>query len=392
VDYYVNISICADRPLSPVPSPTWGERYASPARRALPLLGLLALAACASASREELPIAPTPESFPGESRKTAETDCASTWIAPGKVTVGALRFEGGFELKGTASGFGGLSGLEAVDDHTLLAIEDVGRLVRIEIARDAGEEPVARCKITRLVDDKGQLLTRKREADSEDLALLGPDRIAVSFERDHRVAVFALPSSPDNPSGDPVRQIGPGIDFNKVDGLQPNLGLEALALLPSGVLIAGAESPSVLGSTHPVWRIAPPNGVDAPPAPPRRASFDIADELGFSLVSFRATPGGGLVVLERFYSPALGWRSKIGWLPESLAETATGTLHPFPLGRLNGQKSLSEDNFEGIAALAGDNGRTDLWIVSDDNFSSRQKTLLYHFSFDERVLAADAGD
>jgi hypothetical protein len=346
---------------------------------------LLALAACASASREELPIAPTPESFPAESRKTAETDCASTWIAPGKVTVGALRFEGGFELRGTASGFGGLSGLEAVDDHTLLAIEDVGRLVRIEIARDAGEEPVARCRISRLVDDKGQLLARKREADSEDLALLGPDRMAVSFERDHRVALFTLPDA----QSDPARQIGPAVDFNKVDGLEPNLGLEALALLPSGVLIAGAESPSVLGSTHPVWRIAPPNGLDAPPAPPRRASFDIADELGFSLVSFRVTPGGGLVVLERFYSPALGWRSKIGWLPESLAETATGTLHPFPLGRLNGQKSLLEDNFEGIAALAGDNGRTDLWIVSDNNFSSRQKTLLYHFSFDEAALVGE---
>ena len=40
---------------------------------------------------------------------------------------------------------------------------------------------------------------------------------------------------------------------------------------------------------------------------------------------------------------------------------------------------LNIDNFEGIAALALPDGATRLYIISDDNFSKTQQTLLYAF-------------
>jgi hypothetical protein len=58
------------------------------------------------------------------------------------------------------------------------------------------------------------------------------------------------------------------------------------------------------------------------------------------------------------------------------------------LAYLNGD-GLAIDNFEGIAALDGEDGRTTVWIVSDDNFSAAQKTLLYRFSFDEAALLSE---
>ena len=37
------------------------------------------------------------------------------------------------------------------------------------------------------------------------------------------------------------------------------------------------------------------------------------------------------------------------------------------------------DNFEGIALQRRDGGGIRLWLISDDNFSASQRTLLYAF-------------
>src|SRR5690606_30544538 len=161
-------------------------------------------------------------------------------------------FEGGFVLEGTRDDFGGLSGLEALDADTLLALADNGRLVAIELADDVDGTPLARCTVHALVDERGTPLEDKADADAEGLALLAPGRVAVSFERAHRIAPFRL--------GAPARQEGPAVDFGRAALRDANRGIEALALLPSGELLAGAETPSLLGSAQPVWRHAPPDG------------------------------------------------------------------------------------------------------------------------------------
>jgi len=40
---------------------------------------------------------------------------------------------------------------------------------------------------------------------------------------------------------------------------------------------------------------------------------------------------------------------------------------------------LNVDNFEGIAAETTKSGSTRLYLISDDNYSAKQRTLLYVF-------------
>jgi hypothetical protein len=303
-------------------------------------------------------------------------DCIAHPIPADGRAVGSLRFEGGFELEARSSLFGGLSGLEALDETRLLAVTDQGALVFIDLSTDETGAPIAQCAITELRSQQGLALYGKSEGDSEDLALLGPDRIAVSFERNHRIATFTL--------GDQVQQDAPAIDFSHAAGLQSNQGLEALAILPSGVMLAGAENPTVLGAAQKVWRLPSTSA----PAVLRDPTFAIDAGVGFALVGLDATPSGGLVVLQRFYEASIGNRTRIGWLAPGVAESASQTVRMRELARLTESESLALDNFEGITALAGADGRTIVWIVSDDNFRDEQKTLLYRFSLDEAALVS----
>ena len=56
-------------------------------------------------------------------------------------------------------------------------------------------------------------------------------------------------------------------------------------------------------------------------------------------------------------------------------------LAPKIIARLS--NSLTIDNFEGIAARRNDAGETLIYILSDDNFSLLQRTLLFMFRLDD---------
>ena len=45
---------------------------------------------------------------------------------------------------------------------------------------------------------------------------------------------------------------------------------------------------------------------------------------------------------------------------------------------------LSVDNFEGIEARKGEQGETIVYLISDDNFSDRQRTYLLMFELREK--------
>jgi hypothetical protein len=305
-------------------------------------------------------------------------DCIATPISADGLTLGALTFEGGFELAGLRSRFGGLSGLEALDSGTLLALSDEGALVTIALGQGSDGSPTVRCTFTELLDSEGEPLADKALADAEGLALLAPDRIAASFERAHRVAFYDLAGA---------AYVGAEtVDFSGAERLEDNLGIEALALLPSGELLAGAESPMTLLNPHPVWRLAPTGDPARPFEAPGAPALEIATEPGFGLVGFDVTPRGNLLTLERFYAEGIGNRIRISWLPRAAVDGDDRLVRALDLARLGPGDALAIDNFEGIAALDADDGRTTIWIVSDDNFNPSQRTLLYRFSFDEATL------
>ena len=110
---------------------------------------------------------------------------------PGRMRIGDLRFTGGLVLESKHERFGGWSALRLrnsgeVLDLTLLS--DRGALAYGQVGLDALNQPVSMSlgRMETLVDLAGAPLAGDA-ADAEALAGYSDGRLAVSFERDHRI-------------------------------------------------------------------------------------------------------------------------------------------------------------------------------------------------------------
>lgn len=304
-------------------------------------------------------------------RSAADAPIAEQWrginvtatpVDFGAESVGRLRFRGGLQLDGQQRVFGGLSGLEVLENQQLIAVSDNGDWFEAELVLNgAGDLVGVRDWRTAMMrDENGEPFPNKSAGDSEDLAQLTDGRFAVSFEQTQTVRIYDL--NRDGPFGPAL----PGPALAGTAALPSNSGLEALTSSGDGVLIVGAEGgPDV---TTPIWRA--PLDARAPVEPAAR--YPLAD--GFSLTSLDRMPDGSYVALERFFAPVIGARARI----TRFEFDADGAItHVEELARL--AAPMPVDNFEGISAVRGPNGATRLYIVSDDNFRRRQRTLLLAF-------------
>lgn len=324
--------------------------------RALACAAALLLAAC-SQSAADAPIA--------EQWRRLELEVSP--VEFGAESVGQLRFRGGLHLQGPPDwSFGGLSGLEVLEDGRLIAITDDGRWFEAQLMLDdtGALTGLSDARIAMMRDETGQPFENKAAGDSEGLAQLPDGRFAVSFEQQPRILIYDL--NRDGPFGAAER--GPHLDG--LSRLRRNVGLEALAVTGEGALLVGAEGFNRRGT--PLW-LAP---LDARvPAPPR-IHYPLTD--GFALTSLDHLPDGGFVALERFYAPVIGARARITRFAED-AFSARGEALPNVEQLAEITPPLAVDNFEGLAAVRAPDGGVRLYIVSDDNFSSRQRTLLLAF-------------
>ncbi|MBI1251430.1 MAG: hypothetical protein GC189_08155 [Alphaproteobacteria bacterium] len=280
--------------------------------------------------------------------------------------VGALTFRGGVELSSEDRAFGGLSALEVDENGALLAVTDEGGWFAAQLdLNDAGRlVGVSAPRMGALRDGEGRPFRTKAESDSEGLAQLPDGRYAVSFERSQSVLIYDLAQFGAAAPG----RAGP--QLSGTAALDPNEGPEALGILQDGRLLIGAERAG--GATTPIW-LVPPDATEA--APRFQASLDF----GFGLVAFDLAPNGDMIALQRFYAPVVGVRIRVvRILAADLARDA-GALPLTTLAELAAPLTL--DNFEGVAAVANANGGVRLYLVSDNNFSPRQRTLLMAFDW-----------
>lgn len=273
-------------------------------------------------------------------------------------------FVGGWALSSEEPNFGGLSGLAAYPSGTLLAVSDAGAFVWINMDADADFAPGGTGSIAYMRGEDGTLLDGKASADAEGLAMR--DGLAlVSFERDHRVLAFDLEGCGGAARGTLVARPS----AKGADQLANNRGMEALTL-QGDHLLAGSERKN--GGLTASFGLA--RGEAA------KASFDLEHALltrpALLLTGFDAL-GETLFAVERDYKPLLGntvsirrhVASENGVL--SNAETLVTLSRP-----------LAVDNFEAIVAVGRDDGGTRVIILSDDNFSDTQQTLLFAFDVD----------
>jgi len=291
----------------------------------------------------------------------AQTPVPLTDLQPGQ-QFGAATARGGVVLPPDV---GGVSAIDvAADGASALLISDRGGWVTVALSYDGGGD-LAGAAVTargRLIGPDGKALARKVRSDAEGLARLADGTLLVSFERDHRLLAYP-PAAP--PFSRPPRVLAAPAALD--DGPR-NGGLEALAVLSDGRLLALAEQTTAAGfgaDLGAAWLGTLDGGVNWQPLARRRSD-------GFRPSGAATLPGGDVIVLERRFIPPAGLSARLVRVPARTIVPGA-TLAGIELARL-GPPDIAE-NFEGIAARATPDG-THVYVVSDDNFSPLLRSVL----------------
>jgi hypothetical protein len=157
-----------------------------------------------------------------------------------------------------------------------------------------------------------------------------------------------------------------------VKKLPYNKGLEALVVVPKGQPLAGtliAISERGLDPQGNIIAFLVGRPSPGPFAVRRTNNFDVSDAL--------LLPSGDLLILERKFSWLAGIGIRIRRIP--LKSIAPGAVVDGP-SIFDADLGQEIDNMEGIDAHVTDEGDTVLTMVSDDNFSLLQRTLLLQFT------------
>lgn len=277
--------------------------------------------------------------------------------------------EAALRLSSAEPRFGGWSGL-TVDGATLTMVSDRGYYLRLTLdpAAPGGLGP-GEPRFGVLPDAAGRPLDGTAR-DAEDIVVLPDGAMVVSFERDHRLWLY--PATAAKPFSAPPRPLPapPGLADAPFNG-----GVEALTRLPDGRLLAVVEGDGGDGAaTTPGW-LGTPSGPDLDRIDWQPLRLAVDD--GFRPTAAAVAANGDLLVLERAFSIPAGFSNRIRRIPATAAAAAiaAGTALTGPVVfRLD--RPPVNDNFEGMAAIPLPDGTTRVLLVSDDNYSGLQRTLL----------------
>ena len=259
-----------------------------------------------------------------------------------------LTLAGAWQLESEDSEFGGLSGLDVLSADTLLAVTDDGKFVWRGIDPQTGA-PNGTCSIAYMRDRNGKIFPNKRSADAEDLTLR--DGLAfVSFEQNHRIYAYDLATCGSAARAAMVINLDKVVDRRV---LENNRGAEALAF-SGNALRVGFETRRGSGSPVGIARV---DGT--------LSDLEHTEQPSLYLLTGMDAVHDLTTKVFRAYDPIRGSRAIVK-ITRDDAEIASATLRaPLPV-----------DNFESAAIGTSPVGGTRIWLISDDNFSNDQRTLL----------------
>jgi len=282
---------------------------------------------------------------------------------PQQKKFGKLEFLSGAELSSDNEDFGGLSGIEWGDNNAhFIAISDKARFITGEIIYQNGRiTKIENATLTRTRNAQGKIITGAEDKDAEALALHGK-KIILGYERNDRIAFFAEKNKKLIQS-----KTSPAIDLNALE-FPFNKGIEAITIAPkTKTLFAFTEHALDAEGNHRGYMIK--NG--------DIKEIAIAVPNGYSITDAGFLDNGKLILLERYYSIFTGSAMRIRRFgtEDDIAESAilTGEV----LFEANSQYEI--DNMEGLSISKLQDGSQKLTLVSDDNFSESQRTLLLEF-------------
>ena len=312
-------------------------------RRSLNLVALLAVGACATASAG---IGLLAEPLSGW--EPIAVSFEPTPLRAPSYRTGPVRFAGGVVLRSEDPRFGGLSDLRLDASGGLVAVTDAGDLITARLILDTAGRlaGVGQVRLRRLTELDGLPISDRARGDAEGLAILPDGQVLVAFERDHRIWSYGRDAA-DIPSPRPH----PGHAFANNEGME-------------GMVGDGAGGWYVAGEGGGFWH-CDLTACEARAAPPETP-----------LSGYRPTglaldaQTGGLLLLERFYEAPIDTRIRVRRIDRNGQFTA---------GLIALRLPATVDNFEGIATTLNADGSQRVYILSDDNFSARQRTLLLAF-------------
>lgn len=273
--------------------------------------------------------------------------------------AGELVFLSGHHISLDDTRLGGISGIEIANDH-FTAISDQAHWISGKITVD--KDIITNIQIHNIqpvLDMSGNPLTGQNNEDSEGLSHFGQTWF-ISFERNHRIWRYASPDA----AARPITFTLPGME-----NLVGNDGIEALVHLEDGRLLIFAEKAKQGSST--VW-IQHPDGQQT-----RTVYYPKAE---FSVVGATPLPdNSGILVLERAWSPEKSNRNRIMFVPAARLDNPDDGLMGQELASIH--PPMNVDNYEAIAVNRGTAHSFVIDILSDDNFSTSQRSLWLRFGW-----------
>ncbi len=292
---------------------------------------------------------------------------------PARRQFGLLEFRGGLVLRSTYRQFGGISALRVAADGTrFIAASDKGWWLRGRIVYE-GTRPVdiVDAEMAPMLAADGRPISARGWYDTEAIAEDG-GTLYVALERVHQIIRFNYGRDGLLARGQPIA-VPPAFR-----SLPSNRGIEALVFVPKGLPLAGtliAISERGLDKAGNVNAFLIGGPAPGNFAVRRRSDYDIGDAA--------LLPGGDVLLLERKFSWTAGLNVRLRRI--ALTDIKPGALVDGPI-LLEADLGYEIDNMEGLSVHRGAAGETVLTLVSDDNFSMLQRTLLLQF-----VLGEDRG-
>jgi hypothetical protein len=288
---------------------------------------------------------------------------------PTRIRFGKLVFRGGLVLDSTHRSFGGFSSLRVLaDGERFLAVTDKGHWLRGRIVSRGGRPiAIADAEMAPILGPDGRPVSRRGWYDTEALAEEG-GVVHVGIERVNQILRFDYGKDGLRARGQPIA-LPPAIK-----ALPHNQGLECLVAAPAsgalaGTLIAISERGlDARGNLQGflLGRVA--------------GAFSLVRSDDFDVSDCAVTPRGELLVLERRFSWLSGLAMRIRSL--RLADVKPGATLDGPV-LINADLGQQVDNMEGLAVHRAPDGALVLTLISDDNFSPLQRTLLLQFTLGE---------
>jgi hypothetical protein len=329
--------------------PVWRVRWLRPVLLALVAIGL------------------APGTFVRTDVGLRSTPAKSITVTPvdlGPAPPGLLTLSGSWHLTSDHAFFGGLSALVARGPGGLIAGSDRGFLLGIDLVRgEPRPVPASFQFISRRIGMRNEVV------DLEALARNPADgTLWAAYEFYNQIERFA-------PNGTRVARAPAALAQ-----WSENSGPEAMERLSDGRFLILSESPESRADLDRPALLFPGDPV-ASTADPMEFRFDC--NRAFSPVDITEVPGGRVLILLRRVEYRLPPVFDAAIMIADPATIQPGKRWRGEIVQYLGGPGLGE-NYEGIAYVPdeGDPSKGTVWVVSDDNFSVFQKTLLLRFQWE----------